>query len=130
MANIKELIKQNPDGLLEMKKPLSVLQYRENFGFGLKNTFTIYESKEIRLSGKEWFAFPNKTLETLFSVQEESSGDLLGAYVVETVKNNTVRCHLILSDEAYKNLIKDSHVIKVHQMYTNFWRDYIAMNMN
>lgn len=130
MANIKELIKQNPSGLLEMKKSLSIPEYRENFGFNLKNAFTIYESKESRFSGKEWFAFPDKTLETLFSVQEESNGDLLGAYVVETVKNNTIRCHLILSDEAYKNLIKDSHVIKVHQMYTKFWQDHIAMNMN
>ncbi len=130
MTNIKELIMQNPNGLLEMKKPMTITGYRDNYGFGLKNIFTIYESKEIHHSEKEWFAFPNKTLETLLSVQEESNGDLLVVYIVETIKNNTVRCHLILSDEAYKNLIKDSHVIKVHQMYTKFWRDHIAMNMN
>jgi PKD repeat protein len=130
MTTIKELIAKNPGGLLEMKRSMTILEYRDNYGFGLKNTFTIYEAKESHISGKEWFASQNKTLETLFNVQEETNGDLLVVYIVETIKNNTVRCHMILSDEAYKNLIKDSHVVKVHQMYSKFWRDHIAMNMN
>ncbi len=128
MTNIKNLIAENPSGLLEMKTPLSISEYRDNFGFDLKNIFTIYESKRSHHSGKDWFAFPNKTLETLFNVQEESEGDLLVVYIAETIKNNTVRCHLILSDDAFRMLMKDSHILQVHQMYSKFWKDHIAMN--
>jgi hypothetical protein len=128
MENIKSLILQNPSGLLEMKSSLSITEYRDNFGFRLKNTFTIYESKRSHNSENDWFAFPSKTIETLFTVQEESKGDLLVVYIAETIKHNTVRCHLILSDDAFKMLMKDSHILKVHQMYSKFFEDNIAIN--
>lgn len=128
-ASIKNLIAENPSGLLELKPSISIPEYRDNFGFGLKNIFTIYESKKVTILEVDWFAFPNKTLETLLTVQEESEGDLLVVYIVETIKNNKVCCHLILSDEAFKGLMKDSHILQVHQMYSKFWEDHIAMNM-
>jgi hypothetical protein len=128
-TSIKNLITENPSGLLEMKSSLSIPKYRENFGFGLNKVFSIYESKMIHHSEKDWFAFPNKTLENLFKVQEESEGDLLFVYIAETIKNSTISCHLILSDDAFRILKKDSHILKVYQMYSKFWEDHIAMNM-
>jgi hypothetical protein len=129
--NIKSIIAANPSGLLELKPAMSIPAYRENFGFKLKNVFTIYESKRMRFDRKEWFAFPNQSLPTLVSVQEESSGDLLVVYIVETIKNDEIRCHLVLSNEAYQGILRDAtcHVLQVHQMYTKFFRDHIALNM-
>ena len=131
IANIKNLIAENPNGLFEMKSPLSIPEYRDNFGFGLKNVFTVYESARSHHSEKEWFAFPSKTLQTLFTVQEESKGDLLVVYIVETIKNNRVYCNLVLTDEAYKRILKDrtQQILKVHQMYSEFFEDHIALNM-
>lgn len=130
MENIKNLVTENPSGIKQMKKSLSFAEYRDNFGFDLKNVFTIFESNTSHHSGKDWFAFPNKTLETLFSVREESEGDLLVVYIVETIKNNQVHCHLILSDEGFKTLMANSRILKVHQMYTKFWKDHIELNLN
>lgn len=130
MTTIKSLIAEHPNGLLEMKPSVRIAQYRDNYGFGFKNIFTIYQSKKIHHSGNDWFAFPNKTMETLFTVQEESEGGLLVVYIAETIKNNTVCCHLILSNDAFRMLMKDSHILQVHQMYSKFWQDYVALNMN
>jgi hypothetical protein len=133
-ANIKNLIAENPSGLLEMKPSLSILEYRDNSGFDLKNVWTIYESEKWHNKGIDWFAFPNSpnnTLETLFTVREESEGDLLVVYIVETIKEGRVYCHLVLSDEAYKGILdnKTNHVLQVHQMYTKYFKDHIALNM-
>jgi len=130
-ANIINLIQANPSGLLELKPSLTISEYRNNFGFGLKNIATIYESKMSHYSESDWFAFPNKTLETLFNVQEESNGDLLVVFIVETIKENRVHCDLVLTDGAFSKILKDKtqHVLKVHQMYTKFWRNHILMNM-
>lgn len=130
-ASIKNLIPENPSGLLEMKPSLSIPEYRYNYGFGLKNVFTIYESKRSHHSGADWFAFPNNTIEKLFTVQEESEGDLLVVFIVETIKANRVYCHLILSDEAYRRILNDKsqYILQVHQMYTKFFVDHIALNM-
>lgn len=129
--SIKDLIADNPSGLLELRPPLTIAQYRENFGFELKNSHIIYKSKRISHTEKEWFAFPEKSLENLFTVQEESDGNLLIVYIVETIKNGQVYCHLILSDQAYQEIVRDrtQHVLQVHQMYSKFWKDYIALNM-
>lgn len=126
--NIKDLIAANPSGLLELQPAMTIPAYRENFGFNLKNIFTIYESKEMHHSHKEWFAFPGKTLENLFTVQEESTGDLLVVFLVEALRQGEIYCYLILSDEAYRNLMKTHKILQVHQMYTKFWRDHIALN--
>lgn len=131
-ASIKNLIADNPSGLLEMKPSLSIPEYRDNFGFSLEKTFTIYESQKSHHSGKNWFAFPSvKSLEELFKVQEESSGDLLVVYIIETIKNGRVYCHLVLSDEAFKGILNDKtqHLLKVHQMYSRFGENHIKLNM-
>jgi len=130
MTSIKNLITENPSGLLKMKSSLTVQEYSDNYGFGLKNVYKIFESKNSHHSGNDWFAFPNKTLETLFTFQEESKGDLLIVYIAETMKNSIVNCYLILSDDAFRILMKTSHILKVHQMYSKYWRDHIAMNMD
>lgn len=129
--SIKNLIAENPSGLLEMKPSLSISEYRDNCGFGLKNVFTIYKSQKSHHSGDTWFAFPNKTLETLFTVQEESEDDLLVVFIVETIKAGRVYCYLVLTDEVFKEILNDKsqHVLEVHQMYTQFWKDHIALNM-
>ncbi|MCM2339401.1 MAG: hypothetical protein NDI62_03025 [Burkholderiales bacterium] len=121
-ASIKNLIAQSLNGLLEMKPSLTIAEYRDGSGFGLKNIFTIYESKQSHNSGNNWFAFPNKTIETLFTIQEESETDLLIVYIVEIIKEDHVYCHLILTDEAFKEILNDKtqHILQVHQMYTQF----------
>ncbi len=130
-TNIKHLIAENPSGLLEMKKSLTIPEYRDSFGFKLKNVWTIYESKRSHHTGKDWFCFPNNTLENLFTVEEESDGDNLVVFIIETIKDHRVYCNLVLSDEAYKKILSDKtqHILQVHQMYTKFWRDHIALNM-
>jgi hypothetical protein len=71
-------------------------------------------------------------LKNLFEVREESDGDLLVVFIVETIKNNKVNCHLILSDEAYQKIFNDSscYILQVHQMYSKFFQDHIALNRN
>lgn len=128
--NIKDLIQANPSGLLELQPSLTIPEYRENFGFKLKNVFTIYESRRVNYKGVDWFAFSGKSLEKLFEIREESDGDLLVVFIVETIKSGKVNCHLILSDAAYEKILNDKscQVLKVHQMYTKFFRDHIALN--
>ena len=132
-ASIKDLIQANPNGLLELQPSLTILEYRENFGFKLKNVWTIYKSKKIALHDENWFAFPGHSLKNLFEVCEESNGDLLVVFIVETIKSGKVNCHLILSDEAYQRMVNDPacHILQVHQMYTKGLndRDHIALNM-
>ena len=130
-ASIKNLVTENPTGLLEMKPSLSIPEYRNNYGFGLKNVFSIYESKRSHYSGKDWFAFPNKNLCNLCEIQQESIGNLLVVYIVETIQADRVYCHLILTDEAFKEMLNDKskHVLRVHQMYSKFWEDHITINM-
>ena len=128
-ASIKNLITENPSGLHEMKPSLSIPEYRDNYGFGLKKICTIFKSKKIH--GEDWFEFGKKPLNELFKVQEESDGDLLVVFIIETIKNDRVYCHLVLSDEAYKGILNDKaqHVLQVHQMYSKFWSNHIALNM-
>ncbi|MEI6399986.1 MAG: hypothetical protein WCO58_00490 [bacterium] len=130
-TNIKDLIAQNPSGLLEMKPSVAISEYRDNYGFDLKEIFTIYKSKRIHASDEEWFAFGNKPLSQLFVVKEESEGDLLVVFIIETIKEGRVYCHLVLSDKAFEEILNDrsQHVLQVHQMYSKFWKDNIAMNM-
>ena len=131
--SIKTLIAENPSGLLQMQPSVSTAEYRQNFGFGLKNTHEIYESKKSRNAEKDWFAFKSaeESLEKLFRVEHESDGNLLIVYIVETITGGRVHCNLVLTDEAWKKILSDkaTHVLKVHQMYTKFWRDHIALNM-
>lgn len=130
-ASIMNLIAANPSGLLELKPAMSIPEYRDNFGFGLKNVFTIYKSKKISDDGNDWYAFTQKSLEKLLTVQKESSGDLLVVYIIETISNSKVKCNLILSDDAYQIMINDKnlHILQIHQMYTKFFQDHIAINM-
>lgn len=134
-ATITDLIANNPSGLLELKKSLSFPDYADNSGFRLKETFTIFTSKKMHHADKDWFAFGEKPLDQLLTVQEKSEGDLLVVYIAETIKGNKVYCHLILSDEAFKGILNDKtqHLLQVHQMYTKFLpfgkKDNIAANM-
>jgi hypothetical protein len=134
-ASIKKLIAENPNGLLELKPSLSIPEYKDAMGFNLKETEPIYKSKKLTLSDEPWFKFPkssNKTLEELFTVQEESDGDLLVVFIVEVIIANRVYCYLVLSDEAFRNILCDprQHVLQVHQMYSQWLeRDHIALNM-
>ncbi len=130
--SIKDLIQVNPSGLLEIQPSLTIPEYRENSGFNLENVFTIYKSRMVNYKGVDWFAFSGKSLENLFEVREESSGDLLVVFIVETLKSDQINCCLILSDAAYEEILHDKscQVLQVHQMYTQFFRDHIALNMS
>lgn len=132
-ASIKNLISANPSGLLELKNSCTIPQYRDNFGFRLENIWTIYKSKKVHHSDEDYFAFGKKPLNELFTVNEESTGDLLVVYIIETIKGDRVYCHLVLADAAYQAILSDSsqHLLKVHQMYTKFFpeQDFIALNM-
>jgi len=130
-ASIKKLIQENPSGLLELQQSLSIPEYRNNQGFNLKNTFKIYESKYATNNNKDWFAFLEKSLDKLFKVKEESDGDLLVVFIAEFMRGNNIYCYLVLSDEAFKNMINDKryHLLKVCQMYSSFFdNDYIKLN--
>ncbi len=129
-ASIKNLILSNPSGLLEMQKSLSYSDYLYNYGFSLKNVCTIFKSKRIHHSGNDWFEFSARPLAELFTVQEESAGDLLVVFIVDTMKDGRVYCNLVLSDQAWSNILNDKtqHVLAVHQMYTQFFSDHIALN--
>ena len=128
--NIKDLILANPSGLLELQPAMTIPEYRENFGFELKNAWTIYKSKKVSHSSEDWFAFTGKSLKNLFEIREESDGDLLIVFIVETIKNGRVNCHLILNDAAFQEMLQDTacHILQVHQMYTKFFYDHIALN--
>ncbi len=131
-ASIVDLIEANPSGLLQLKKPLSIPEYRNNFGFGLKEICTIYESKRSHSSEEDWFKFGGKKLDQLLIVEEKSEGDLLVVFIVETIKEGRVHCNLVLTDEAFSGILNDrnQHVLKVHQMYSQYWeRNNIAINM-
>ncbi len=129
-ASIMNLVETIPSGLMELKPAMTISGYRDNFGFDLKNIHTIYQSKRINSKREEWFAFPRKTLKDLFTVQKESNGDLLVLYIAEVIKNGKVYCYLVLSDQAYQKILDDksSEILQVHQMYSKFWQDYIALN--
>jgi hypothetical protein len=133
-ASITDLIAANPSGLLELKKPLSIPEYAENCGFNLKNIFTIYKSKKRYRTEKDWFAFGEKPLDQLFTVQEKSEEDLLVVFIVETMKASIIYCHLVLSNEAYKGILNDKNqqILQIHQMYTQFppfGKDHIVINI-
>ena len=130
-TNINDLIAENPSGLLEMKPSVTIPEYRNNFGFDLKNTVSIYTSKRLNGTQKDWFAFNKKSLEELISVQNESDDDLLVVFIIETIKEDRVHCHLLLSDATFKGMLdgEKEHVLEIHQMYSSFWKDHIAMNM-
>jgi hypothetical protein len=131
IANITDLIAENPSGLLELKDSLSIPEYRDSYGFKLKNTFTIFESGRSHHTHKDWYAFPRtNSLEDLFTVQEKSTGNLLVVFIIETIKENRIYCNLVLKDEAYAKILADKsqHVLQVHQMYSQYFRDHIALN--
>lgn len=130
-ASIKNLIVENPSGLLEMKNSLSIPEYRDNYGFDLEKIISIYKSKKISNSNEDWFKFKETPLDQLFTVKDESEGDLLVVFIVETIKENRVYCHLVLTDEAFKGILNDKsrHLLQVHQMYSIFWKNHVAINM-
>lgn len=130
-TSIKELMEKNPSGLVEMKPSMTIPEYRDNFGFDLKNTLTIYTSKRLNGTQKDWFNFSKKSIEELIYVENEFSGDIFIVFIVETIKEDRVYCHIVLSDATFKGILDDKtqHVLQVHQMYSNFWKDHIAMNM-
>ncbi len=128
MESIKDLIAANPSGLLQLKPDMGLQAYVDE-GFDLKNTYKIYESRWITGAKDDYFAFLNKNLENLFQVQEESQGDLLVVYIVIAYHKGNASCNLILSDEAYKEILRSRKVLAVHQMYTKFFQDHITLNM-
>ncbi len=116
---------------MDIKNPLTVAEYCDNFGFGLKNKFTIFKTKELTFDRKEdWFAHGKKNLKDLFTVESKSDG-LLVVFIIETMKAGKIRCQLILTTEAYQKIVDDktSKIIQVHQMYKEFFRDHISLNM-
>lgn len=131
-ASIKNLIISNPSGLLEMQQSLPYDQYLYNYGFGLKNVCTIFKSRRVHHSGNDWYKFTARPLSELFTVQEESNGNLLVVFIVDTMKDGLVYCHLVLSDKAWAEILSDKsqHVLAVHQMYTQYFTDHITLNMS
>lgn len=132
-ASIENLIAANPSGLLELKPSMTINQYRESlYGFNLLKTFTIYKSSKIRYPEEEWFAFPNKSLKNLFTVEELSEGDLLVAFIIEIMKGDKIYCYLVLSDKAYQQILKDKsqHVLQVHQMYAKFFQENLVPKLS
>lgn len=131
-TSIENLIAENPSGLLQLQPSMSIPEYREKFGFKLKNTHEIFESKRSHHSKQDWFAFRTvKSLGELLRVQKEHDSGLLVVYIVETIKAGRVFCNLVLTDQAFQEILEDKtqHVSKIHQMYSQFWKDNIALNM-
>lgn len=118
-----------------MVKTISIQQYRENSGFGLEKTHTIFESSLTHHSGEDWFDSPvarDRGLENLVFFPEKKQGDdesLEVVYLVEQLDGNLVHCTLVESDSAWKEILSSGKkIIKVHQMYRKFWEDHVSLN--
>lgn len=126
--SIKNLIAENPQGLLELKPAMTLPEYRRNDGFNLRKAFIIYKSKKIRYPERDWFSFSDKSLKNLVSVKEESESDSLMVFVVETIKDDKIHCNLLLSNKAYQGILNDKKqfVLRIYQMKS----DCISENIN
>lgn len=122
---MRKLQAENSNGLFDVRPRLSIEEYRENFGFDLKNGWDIFQSKKLHHSGEDWYRYPKSStsLEALFIVQDKPNTDTdsMVVFVVESIKNHNVYCQLILSDKAYQKMLADpvTRVVKVEQFYLN-----------
>ncbi|MFA7377749.1 MAG: hypothetical protein WCZ15_03040 [Patescibacteria group bacterium] len=124
----EELVSNNPRGLMEIRPALTLAEYNENKGFGLKRVLTIFQSAKIHESRTDYFVFPNRnSLKKLFKVRESDASDLQFVYIAEVIKRGMVYCYLVLSDEAFAKIVRDSnqYVLQVHQLYSRFWQRHL-----
>lgn len=91
----------------------------------------IFKSKRIRCIDLDWFSYPGKNLKNLFYVIEDSLTDTLTVYILEIMKNSKIHCYLVLSNDAYRAILKDKkqEVLQVHQMSLDVAQTNLAINM-
>ena len=128
IASLKQLQQENPNGLLPIGEAISYAEYTSNHYFsGLtsvgrtNNGHEIYRSKSVRRDDEDFYQYPvssKKSLSTLFTVQTESTGDLLVVFVADISTDGHVQATLILTDAAWqKVLTSNQKVMRVEQFY-------------
>ena len=128
IASLKQLQQENPNGLLPIGEAISYAEYTSNHYFsGLtsvgrtNNGHEIYRSKSVRRDDADFYQYPEsskKPLSTLFTVQTESTGDLLVVFVADISTDGHVQATLILTDAAWqKVLTSNQKVMRVEQFY-------------
>ncbi len=129
IASLSKLQKENPNGLLPIGIAIPYAEYRTKCYFsGLSahdtssnNGHEIYRSKSVKQEDKDFYQYPQNSknsLNTLFTVQTESGGDLLVVFVADISKDGHVQATLILTDAAWQEiLVSDQKVMRVEQFY-------------
>lgn len=129
IASLKQLQLENPNGLLQIGESLSYAKYcHENYSSGLvssnsnvNNGHEIFRSKSVRRENEDFYEYPTSSknsLNTLFTVRTESTGDLLVVFVADISTNGHVQATLILTDTAWQNVLASNQkVMRVEQFY-------------
>ena len=123
-ASLMPLQAENPSGLFQIGESIPYAMYTDkHFLSGpQKDGFEIFRAKRIgSLDKEDFYAFAKpseKSLATLFTVQNESDGDLLVVFVADISKDGQVKSTLILTDSAWQEVLASNQkVMRVEQFY-------------
>ncbi len=127
-ASLISFQQRNPNGLLQIGESISYAEYATNCYFsGLvtlgrhNNGHEIYRSKSVKHEDKDFYQYPESSknsLNTLFTVQVESTGDLLVVFVADISTDGHVQATLILTDAAWQQILASNQkVMRVEQFY-------------
>jgi hypothetical protein len=127
IASLKKLQLENPSGLLQINQSITYAEYcKENYFSGLgnkdvNNGHEIFRAKSIRHENEDFYQYPassKNSLNTLFTVRTESTGDLLVVFVADISKDGRVQATLILTDTAWQEVLASNQkVMRVEQFY-------------
>lgn len=129
IASLYELQKQNPNGLFPIGTSIPYAEYGTKCYFsGLStldtssnNGHEIYRSKSVKHEDKDFYQYPGSSkssLNTLFTVQTESTGDLLVVFVADISTDGRVQATLILTDAAWQEILASNQkIMRVEQFY-------------
>ena len=126
IASLEYLQQENPSGLFRIGTPVPYAEYSsEHYFSGLASTgrmnngHELYRSKTVRREDKDFYQYPESSknsLNTLFTVRTNSTGDFLVVFVADISTDGHVQATLILTDDAWqKVLCSDQKVMRVEQ---------------
>jgi hypothetical protein len=138
IASLEQLQQENPSGLFEIGQSLPYAEYATKHYFsGMmatdrpNNGHEIYRAKSVRWEEKDFYKYPESSknsLDTLFTVQTSSTGDLLVVFVADISTNGHVHPTLILSNDAWKSVLASNQkVMRVEQFYLHVIEEQIQM---
>jgi hypothetical protein len=139
IASLSKLQKENPNGLLPIGTPVLYAEYGAKCYFsGLlalntpsNNGHEIYRSKSVKHEDEDFYQYPassKNSLNTLFTVQTESGGDLLVVFVADISKDGHVQATLILTDAAWQEILASSQrVMRVEQFFLHILEEQLQV---